>query len=247
LALRFPFLETAVVAHRGAHCCGRQENSLSAIAHAVELRVPGIEIDVNNLRDGELVLSHDPYVALAASTMPLLALTAPDLTPLLRSGDLVLAKDALELVRPTNAFLCLDWKGYGDEARVVQLIDECGLTERTIVSSKRADSLARIKDERPELLTGLSFEGSGGPDHCSVGKSGDDVVDRVRAARADAAMLERSLASPAMLASLRELGAGVFVWTAQDAETRATLTDLAPDGIMSDTLDEHRSATLARC
>jgi hypothetical protein len=46
---------------------------------------------------------------------------------------------------------------------------------------------------------------------------------------------------------LRELGAGVFVWTAQDAETRATLTDLAPDGIMSDTLDEHRSATLARC
>jgi glycerophosphoryl diester phosphodiesterase len=236
LALRFPFLQTAVVAHRGAHCCGRQENSLSAVVHAVELRVPGIEIDVHNLRDGELVLSHDPYVALPASTMPLLALTAPDLTPLLRSGDLVLAKDALELVRPTNAFLCLDWKGYGDEARVVQLIDECGLTERTIVSSKRPDSLARIKDERPELLTGLSLDSSEGPDH--------EVVERVRAARADAAMLARSLASPAMVRSLRELGAGVFVWTAKDAETRATLADLAPDGIMSDKLEEHRSATL---
>jgi glycerophosphoryl diester phosphodiesterase len=235
LALRFPFLETVNVAHRGAHCCGQQENSLSAIAHAVELRVPGIEIDVHNLRDGELVLSHDAYVALAGMIVPLLALTVPDLTARLRSGDLVLARDALELVRSTNAFLCLDWKGYGDEPRVVQLIDEYGLTERTIVSSKRPDTLVRIKDERPELLTGLSVEGARGPDHGSVGESGDDVVDRVGAARADAAMLERSLASPAMLGSLRRRGAGVFVWTAKDAETCATLADLAPDGIMSDT------------
>jgi glycerophosphoryl diester phosphodiesterase len=231
VALRFPFLETATVAHRGAHCCGRQENSLSAIAHAAELSVPGIEIDVCNLSDGELVLSHDPYVTLAGATVPLPALTAPDLMPRLRTGELVLARGALELVRSTDAFLCLDWKGYGYEARIGQLIHELGLTERTIVCSHRSETLARIKGERRDLLTGLSFPGT----------QGLEVVDRVQAARADAAMLERGLASPALLGSLRERGTGVFVWTAKDAETFATLADLAPDGIMSDVLDEHRS------
>jgi hypothetical protein len=61
----------------------------------------------------------------------------------------------------------------------------------------------------------------------------------MQAARAHAAMLERSLASAAMLSSQRERGAGVFVWTAKDTETFATLADLASDGIMSDVLDEH--------
>jgi len=237
LALRFPLLETAIVAHRGAHCCGCQENSLSAIAHAIELGVPGIEVDVCNLRDGELVLSHDPYVSLAGATVPLPALTALDLMPLLRVGGLALAQCAMELVRSTNAFLCLDWKGYGDEARVVQLIDEFGLTERTIVCSDQSEALARMKDERPDLLTGLSFQDR------SVGERGDEVVERVRAVRADAVMLEQSLASSAILGSLRERGAGVFVWTAKDADTLARLADLAPDGIMSDALGDHLSLT----
>jgi glycerophosphoryl diester phosphodiesterase len=246
VALRFPFLETAIVAHRGAHCCGRRENSLSAIAHAAELTVPGIEIDVCNLSDGELVLSHDPYVTLAGATVPLPALTVPDVMPQLRAGELVLANGALELVRSTNAFLCLDWKGYGDEARIVQLIHEFGLTERTIVSSHRSESLARIKGERPGLLTGLSLQGTQRPDDCFACQPDDEVLDRVHAARADAAMLERGLASPALLNSLRDRGAGVFVWTAKDAETFATLADLAPDGIMSDVLEEHPSDDWSR-
>jgi glycerophosphoryl diester phosphodiesterase len=241
LALRFPFVETSIVAHRGAHCCGLQENSLSAIAHAAELKVPGIEIDVSNLGDGELVVSHDPWLTLAGEAVPLTALTLPDVRPLLGSGDLVLAKYALDLVRSTDAFLCLDWKGFGDEARLVQLISEGGLTERTIVSSKSPESLARIKDERSELLTGLSFDGSWTPGNGSGRKLGDRVAERLRAARADAAMLECCLASPALLRPLRERGAGVFVWTAKDAETCATLADLRPDGIMSDRLDGHLS------
>jgi glycerophosphoryl diester phosphodiesterase len=241
VALRFPFLETVLVAHRGAHCCGRQENSLSAIAHAIELSVPGIEIDVCNLGDGELVLSHDPYVTLAGATVPLPALTVAEVMPQLRAGELVRAEGALDLVRSTNAFLCVDWKGYGDEARIVQLINEFGLTQRTIVCSDSFETLARIKGERPDLLTGLSFHGAQGPEDCSVCQPGDEVVDSVQAARADAAMLERSLASHATLSSLREHGAGVFVWTAKDTETIATLTDLAPDGIMSDVLDQHLS------
>ena len=241
MALRFPFSETAVVAHRGAHCCGREENSLSAVAHAVELGVPGIEVDVCNLGDGELVLSHDPYVCVGGAAVPLPELTVEDLAPLLRTGELVLAQSALDLVRSTDAFLCFDWKGYGDESRVVRLIDEFGLRERTIVSSSRASALAAIKDDSPGLLTGLSVSGPPAPDDGTRSERARQVAGRMRAARADAAMLELNLATPAMLSCLREHRAGVFVWTAKDPDTCASLSGLAPDGIMSDALDDHLS------
>jgi glycerophosphoryl diester phosphodiesterase len=241
LALRFPFSETAVVAHRGAHCCGRQENSLSAVAHAVELGVPGIEVDVCNLGDGELVLSHDPYICVGGAAVPLPELTAADLAPLLRTGEVVLAQSALDLVRCTDAFLCFDWKGYGDEARVVGLIDEFGLRERTIVSSSRASALATIKDEGPGLLTGLSVSGPPVPDDEARSEQARQVAGRMQAARADAAMLELNLATPPVLSGLRDHGAGVFVWTAKDTDTCAALIELAPDGIMSDALQDHLS------
>jgi glycerophosphoryl diester phosphodiesterase len=203
--------------------------------------VPGIEVDVCNLGDGELVLSHDPYVCVGGAAVPLPELTVEDLAPLLRRGELALAQSALDLVRSTDAFLCFDWKGYGDESRVVRLIDEFGLRERTIVSSSRACALAAIKDDRPDLLTGLSVSGPPAPDDGTRCERARQVAGRMRAARADAAMLELNLATPAMLSCLREHRAGVFVWTAKDADTCASLSGLAPDGIMSDALDDHLS------
>lgn len=241
MALLFPFPETALVAHRGAHCCGSEENSLAAIEHAVELAVPGIELDVCNLGDGELVLSHDPFVSVAGAAVPLPALSVRDAAPLMAAGRLVPAQCGLDLVRSSNAFLCLDWKGCGDEARVTRLIDEFGMRDRTIVSSAHPGSLARIKEERPDLPTGLSFPAGAGSDDQPSSAQCRLVGRRMLDARADAAMLELSLASPAMFDSLRREGSGVFVWTARDARTFAALADLAPDGIMSDAVEEHLS------
>ena len=239
MQLRFPFGQPAIVAHRGAHCCGHHENSLSAIAHAVDLGAHGIEIDVCNLADGVLVISHDACVTIAGASIPLPALTRSEVGPLLHSGELTSVETALDLIRPANMFLCLDWKGSGDEAKVVRRINEFGLGERTIVSSLQSDALKEIKDGRPNLLTGLSFPRSLGAYSGFTVASGDHIIDRVRAARADAAMLERSLASATMVTALRESGAGIFVWIAEDAHTLASLADLGPDGIMSDAVHEH--------
>ncbi|HKF18091.1 MAG TPA: glycerophosphodiester phosphodiesterase [Candidatus Dormibacteraeota bacterium] len=238
MQLRFPFAQPAVVAHRGAHCCGHHENSLAAIAHAVELGAPGIEIDVCNLADGVLVISHDACVTIAGASIPLPALTQSEVGSLLRSGELMPVETALDLIRPANTFLCLDWKGNGDEAKVVRRISEFGLGERTIVSSLQSEALAEIKDRRPNLLTGLSIPSRSEP-QSRFPIADDHILDRVRAARADAAMLERGLASPTMVTALRESRAGIFVWIAEDADTFASLANLGPDGIMSDAVHEH--------
>ncbi|HEY4866010.1 MAG TPA: hypothetical protein VIK45_10940, partial [Candidatus Dormibacteraeota bacterium] len=93
----------------------------------------------------------------------------------------------------------------------------------------------------PGLLTGLSVSGPPAPDEGTRSEQARQVAGRMRAARADAAMLELNLATPAMLSCLREHRAGVFVWTAKDTDTCASLSGLAPDGIMSDALDDHLS------
>ena len=240
MSLRFPFSETAIVAHRGAHCCGREENSLPAIQHALDLDVRGIETDVCNLADGELVLSHNPYVTLDGLAIPLTALTLPELLSLPVCKGVVRAAEAMELFRTSGAFLCLDWKGLGDEQQLVHLIDDFRLGARTIVCSHQPDSLLRIKEGSRGLLTGLSVRGGervGG--EASAGRRIGEIATRLRAVGADAAMLELGLASPALLGALRSGGTGVFVWTAKDPETRHILTGLAPDGIMADVLEEH--------
>ena len=234
-----------MVAHRGAHCCGHEENSLPAIEHAVELHAPGIEVDVCNLGDGELVLSHDPYVPIDGVAVPLPALRTHDLAPLLRTGRIALARCGLDLVRAADAFLCLDWKGFGDESGVVRLIDEFRLRDRTIVSSSHSGAVARIKEERPGLVTGLSFPALGRCDDQSLLERAQRVAGRVRAAGADAAMLELSLASEAMLGLLRERAAGVFLWTAKKTDAFSTLAGLTPDGIMSDAVEDHLAAFLS--
>jgi glycerophosphoryl diester phosphodiesterase len=239
VALGFPFDQTAIVAHRGAHCCGNSENSLLAVAHAIELGAAGIEVDVCNLRDGELLLSHDPYIPIDGHLVPLPSLTLRDLTQLTGGVELPLARDALEVIRSSDAFLCLDWKGFGGEGRAVRLVAEMGLSERTIVSSSRSDALARMKDERPDVATGLSVPDLAGGARTAIGEHADEVLRRMDAAGADAVMLERTLASAAVLGPVRRRGAGVFFWTAKDAETVAALAGLSPDGVMSDALDGH--------
>jgi len=237
--LRFPFPEPAVVAHRGAHCCGHDENTLPAIAHAVELGAHGIEIDVCNLADGMLVISHDACVSIAGVSIPLHALTHNEVGALLQAGELIPVEVALDLIRAASTFLCLDWKGYGGEARVVRRIGEFGLGDRTIVSSLQCEALTEIKDRRPNLLTGLSFPAMPGAEDGFALAPRNQILDRVRAARADAAMLERGLASASMVTALRQSGAGVFVWSAEDAHTFASLVELGPDGIMSDAVHQH--------
>ncbi len=58
-----------VIAHRGGAGL-RPENTLAAVAHAIELGAHGIEIDVQRTADGEIVVYHDYRLAPALTRGP---------------------------------------------------------------------------------------------------------------------------------------------------------------------------------
>lgn len=236
--LSFPAGRPVVIAHRGAHGGPLAENSLAAIGRALEV-AEGVEFDVCPLSDGTLVVAHGDSVVRDGVEVPLEELSPADLADELRSGALSRVEAALELVRGTEALVCVDWKGARSESAVGRLVESYGLAETAIVCSTEPDVVADLKTRHPRLKAGLSVGGRPLPLD-RAGTAGQAIAARVRACGADAAMVQHRLASPEVLAALRREGSGVFLWTAADGPTFAAAWRLGPDGIMSDALDEHR-------
>ncbi|SRR6266700_2537830 len=227
--LRITAPPPVVYAHRGAHGPDRPENSAAAVEHAIEIGVPGVEIDVCSLRDGTLVAAHDDWAPHDGRRVPLGELLLTDLCGI-SPGPLLHVDAALDLLRDTDTMLCLDWKGAGDVTLVGGLVRRHRLAARTIVSSTDPAAVAALKDAHPGLAVGLSLESWAG--------AATEIAGAVAASGADAAMLHHRLGAPEAIAALRARGKAAFLWTARDRETFESLWHRAPDGIMSDVVEE---------
>ena len=243
--LRFPGSEPVVFAHRGAHGPERGQNSLSAIERALEIGAAGVEIDVCSLGDGELVAAHDDWIRYGDCVVPFRDLLLTDLCRI--SGREVLRIEAaLGLFSDSDVMLCLDWKGAGDITAVGGLVERYHLTDRTIVSSSEPAAVARLKGRYPGLAAGLSLNGWG-PRLQAAGGAADRIVESVAGCAADAAMLQHRLGSTEVLAALRAVGVGIFLWTAEDRAALESLWRRSPDGIMSDVVEDHRALRARTC
>lgn len=227
MSLRFPFLRTIPIAHRGAHGPARRENSAEAISHAIALGAPGVEFDVSRLSDGSLVAWHNHCIVPGGEAEP----DDP--------GASQPVEDVLAVIAAHDVCCVFDWKGMGEEVRIERLLRRHRLLDRTLVSSVYPPALADLRREIPGLITGLSFP-------ASVWGSTPDLAETMllllRECGANAAMLDLRLARPELARSLRGRGYGVFLWTAADGDAYADALPVPADGIMTDAIDEVMAA-----
>lgn len=226
--MEFPFSSTIAIAHRGAHGTNYPENSLEAIKRAVEIGAPAVEFDVCNLRDGNLVVSHDCWIERDGERVDLSTLSSDEMS-------LPRVEPFLELVAASNALLNLDWKGAGEERRVGKLLALYGLVERTVVSSEDCGALARLKEARPYVTAGLSVDCS--LVHARMAPS-KTVRRLARLSAVNAIMLDYQLVSTEVVDAVRGENAGLFLWTARDTATFESLLRFAPDGIATDIVNQ---------
>jgi glycerophosphoryl diester phosphodiesterase len=212
-----------VAAHRGGALLW-PENSLTAFRGALALGVDRVELDVHLSRDGEVVVIHDP--TLDRTTRGRGAVrdhTADELAGL----GVPRLREVLDLLRGARAGLLLEIKvGLEDarypgiEPRVLGLLADAGMTDRTSVMAFEWDTLERLRALSPTVrLTGLlSRRGADRLGGVRV------AAERLQALQANDLGIERTLLSGESVAAAWAAGLTIGVWTVNEpAELRAAL------------------------
>ncbi|HKD33716.1 MAG TPA: glycerophosphodiester phosphodiesterase [Gaiellaceae bacterium] len=213
------------IGHRGAAALAA-ENTIAALALALELECDLVEVDVLEL-DGALVLAH------SQAEVP---------------AELASLDDALTFLGPGSCGIQLDLKARGAEHGLVDAVRRHGLVERVVVSSFRAASLRTLHALEPNLRLGLTY-----PED-RLGVSGrrfatpfvGSTLKVMRAAlprriawmlgsaEATAAMLQWQVVSKPVVDRCHAVGAAVLAWTVPSREALLSLDELGVDGVIAD-------------
>jgi glycerophosphoryl diester phosphodiesterase len=213
------------IGHRGAAALA-PENTIAALALALELACDLVEVDVLQL-DGTLVLAHSP------TEVP---------------AELATLDEALAFLAPGSCGIQLDLKARGAEAALVDAVRAHGVIERTVVSSFRSASLRTLHALEPGLRLGLTYPedrlGLGGrrPVRPFVGAAlramravlAARVGWMLAAAEATAAMLHWQVVSQPVVERCHAAGAAVLAWTVPSRDEARLLDELGVDGVITD-------------
>jgi glycerophosphoryl diester phosphodiesterase len=209
-----------VLAHRGANRLA-PENTLPAMARAVDLGADGVELDVHRTADGALVVRHDaetPDGPIGELTHDALVASFPHVPTL---------TDVLDVCRGTLVNLEIkDPDPRATDAVVALLADR--RDDQVLVSAFDWAVLDRVRELSSHLPTGLLSFGVP-PDEVLV----TAVVGGHTAVHPDVWTL-LSIDVGAFVARAHDQGVQVNTWTVNDAEQVAQLRDAGVDTVITD-------------
>jgi glycerophosphoryl diester phosphodiesterase len=225
-----------VIAHRGdsAH---RPENTLAAIAGALELGAVAVEMDVQLTRDGHVVVIHDPTLERTTNgSGPVAVRMLAELrrldagswkAPAFAGERIPELREVLDLVRG-RMILFLDLKdGRGLEERVARVV---GSRTDVIALAFEPARIARMRSLLPHVPTMLL-----------VRRKPDDEVEMLIAvaSQAGAALLGVEVAGVdrPLIEAAHRAGLGVFAWTVNDPGDARQLVAAGIDGLITDRPD----------
>jgi glycerophosphoryl diester phosphodiesterase len=246
-----------IIAHRG-YSAVAPENTLAALAAALDAGADMIEVDVARSADGELVLIHDEALERTTNGRGLVAArTLAELRrldagswfdPRFAGERLPTLAEALELVRawaPINLEIkpeAVSRADAGVETLLLATVRDFGLQEEVLVSSFHPLALWRLSKMTPRLpLASLLY-----PPHHGHKKPGEIVAEVGADALhlADHQVAER-------LADLQAAARGVpwRVYTVNDAARFRELAAAGVDAVFTDQLERLLAARaeLSRC
>src|SRR4051812_36643900 len=200
------------IGHGGAGAVVRG-NTLASFDAAVEIGVDMIEFDVRACW-GELVLAHGPVDAVLRD--------CPTLDQ---------ALSHLRQPRFADVEVNVDVKSAGCEAEIIEALREHGMTGRALVSSRMPSVLARVKELRRDVQTGISIGGRlARPGHYRRDWR-EVVLDSLAGGRFDAIMANHKLIGEALVEAVRERGCEIYAWTVDSRTTLEQLQSLEVSGI----------------
>ena len=225
-------VQIGITAHRG-YSSEAPENTMAALEAAVEAMADVAEIDVQETKDGYVVLCHDADLQRTAGIRRAVAdMTLGELTAVDVGGwfSAEYAGEPVPTLREVMEYakgkidLNIELKNMGNNSalpkKVLELVREYDMMTQCIVTSTNPRYLKRLKELEPELRTGYILS-------AVYGRSYDDESIDVISIRSDfvnARMVERA----------HEAGKAVHAWTVNTKMELERLRALSVDNVITD-------------
>ena len=222
---------TVIIAHRGA--AGKApENTLAALEQAITDGSDWIEIDVQESRDGEIIVTHDrDFMKLAGNPLQVWDGSLDEIKQLdigswfasqFSAERVPTLKEVLKLAEKRCRVL-IELKDYGHnrhlEERVAEIVEEAGMADKIAIMSLNRDAINRFHNLRPDWPVGLLLSKA-------IGKISNSELDFLA--------VNMATAKPAFIRRLQASGRQVFVWTVNDPASMSRIMALGVDGIITD-------------
>ena len=146
-------------AHRGASSY-EPENTMQSFHLGLKMGANGIETDVQRTKDGVLVLFHDDTIRRVTGQDGSIQdytyeqLQQFDVCVHGRKGKIAKFQDFLEAFSHLDLVFAIEFKEELIEEQVIDLLEQYGMREKTILTSFKLDCLMRAKLYRPDYQAG---------------------------------------------------------------------------------------------
>ena len=220
-----------ITAHRGSSGAA-PENTLAAIALALDEEADFVEIDVQETADGVIVVLHDAdLMRLAGVRLNIWDAMYDDLrdidvgswfSPEFADQRIPTLSEVLEMVRG-RARLNIELKYNGHDVnlaeKVVEAVEAAGMESEVVLMSLNYGGVRELKTLRPEWKVGFLSAAA---------------VGRLAKIEADFLAVSIGLATTTLISSAHRAGKEVHVWTVNDRLGMSEMMDRGVDVIITD-------------
>ena len=235
--------DVEVFAHRGA--AGKApENTMAAFKQAIADKADWIELDVQESKDGVVVVIHDSDIMKLAGVSPkiwestLEELQKIDIgswfDPKFAGEKIPTLKEVLQEVKGKVKVL-IELKYYGHdialEQKVVDIVEEMGMCKEVAVMSLKPGQVKKIKALRPEWESGILLS---------------KVVGDISKMDVDFLAVNLGMMNPLFIKKTHAVGKKLYVWTADDPITIFKMLTYGVDGIITNEPEMARKVIEAR-
>ncbi|GAA4888163.1 hypothetical protein GCM10023333_21950 [Ferrimonas pelagia] len=220
-----------VIAHRGA-AGSAPENTLAAMRQAMADGADWLEIDVQETRDGAVIVMHDSdFMKLSGIDLKVWDGTLAQIQALDVGrwfgpefvGESVPTLEQVLLAARGQTKVLIELKYYGHdqqlEQRVIDIVERLEMVEQIQIMSLNYAGLEKIRALRPDWPIGLL-----------VAQSTGDLTQR----DVDFLAVNQAIANRALVQRAKAAGKPLYVWTVNDAVSISRLSSLGVDGLITD-------------
>lgn len=224
-----------ITAHRGASI-KYPENTMAAFRGAKKMGADWIELDVQQTKDKQIVVSHDTNLnRVTGINKDIIDMNYSEIKKLdagsffdkkFKGEKIPLLKEVLEFAKKNNIRLNIELKPTGKEKdfekQVVDLIKEYNFQDRCVVTSQVYSVLKKVKKYDKNIKTVYVMS-------IAIGKITD-------AKYADAFSIEATNVTETQVSRVHNAGKEVYAWTVNKEESINKMIDMNVDNIITDNI-----------